>query len=525
MNTTRSLLLVLLVATVISAQDTRKRVLINEVQKAPRILAEAAMRIEIDTSTSDNNFKSGNALVNKYIFAKKLIIRAAAYYKSALKVINPTTTISFAEFDTIHPDRKVPGRNNVNADLFVVFNAYNDDKSTTAASAAPISQDSTTGRTIVGDFNVNLVSINPTKANELNHFGTFVHEFYHIIVFNDQLFSRYIDGSGNVIGKSTIIGSFTGGSKTFNTYKGTNVLTFAKTYLGDTSLTEILLENGGGSGSAGSHWEYMYFPTDFMSPIDTIPSILSKLSLLMAKDSGWYNIDETFTEEMTYAKGVGSGFMTGNCPAASVKGFCASGDNGKAMCSPDYTYKARCYTDITYSDGCYFLQGDYYCNVDDVAYYKSQNKIDDTFEVLGDSSRCADLTFNSEQRASCGTATCASNVITWNFKNGASCSCTVAQQGTTGTCTGYTGSINCPADVAGFCNTLSARCPKDCSGKGFCLGGSGTRTCFCMYGYGGTDCSTNNPNEPDLTPIQGSGNSMIYGLALSLVLSIMLVLF
>jgi len=505
MRTTHTLLLLLAFTAGLFATTQRKRVLICEVQKAPRILAEAAMRIEIDSSWSDRNYKTTNPLVGKYLFAKKLLLRAISYYKKVLLVINPTSTISFGSFDTMYPDRTHPGQSGVAADLYVVYNAYNDDRSSDAASAAALIQDSKTGRTIVGDFNVNLIAINPTKANELNHFGTFVHEFYHIVVFGDDLFEKFIDISGNLIGKANLVGSVTLASKTFSTYKGNNVLAFARTYLSDPGLSQILLENGGGEGSAGSHWEYMYFPTDFMSPIDTIPSVLSKLSLMMAKDSGWYNIDETFTENMTYGKNAGANFMSGNCPPATLAGFCAAADKDKAMCSPDYTMKTRCYSDQTFSDGCYFLSGDYYCTVDDAPYYKTQNKIDETFEVLGDSSRCADITFNNEKRASCGTATCTSNVITWNFKNGASCSCSVANQGTSVACVGFSGQVKCPADVAGFCSLLSLRCPKDCSGRGFCLGGSGTKTCFCMYGYAGLDCSGSNPDEPELKALQGTG--------------------
>ena len=44
--------------------------------------------------------------------------------------------------------------------------------------------------------------------------------------------------------------------------------------------------------------------------------------------------------------------------------------------------------------------------------------------------------------------------------------------------------LKCP-NVELFCSYFSRRCPKDCSGNGYCLA---DQNCFCLNGFSGEDC-------------------------------------
>lgn len=263
------------------------------------------------------------------------------------------------------------------------------------------------------------------------------------------------------------------------------------------------MENDGGSGSAGSHWEHMYFPTDFMSPIDTTPSLHSQLSFSMALDSGWFEVDMDKTEQLEYAKGAGANFMSGSCPSASIAGFCAASDQGISFCPPDFRYKAKCYTDTTYSESCHFLFADIICSVDDPTY--SADKYDSSFETLGADSKCAMVKktgSESSATAYCAKASCSSNTLTYTFKNSLSCVCSSANAGTEVACSSGSSKIVCPSStqISDICNRLQTtnKCPDDCTGNGLCLGKvGGTRSCFCLYGFKGTNCAESNPEETD----------------------------
>jgi hypothetical protein len=488
------LVLVLVSCGVLAQTDSFKA------KQSRRNLQSAAMRIFVDYEAADTQWKA-DALVDKYVFAKKLMKKTVDFYTVFLKVKYPKDTYTIPD---VPGDGFTVKAKTMSYDLHTYFKVYNKNDNGFAA-AAPLHKDAETGRTLVGYFELNLNAISPSKANMINHFGTFVHEFYHILVFNNELYEHFINADKTKIGRANLITeSITLGGKARMGYKGTSVLTFAKSHLNDQSITNIIMENDGGSGSAGSHWEHMYFPTDFMSPIDTTPSLHSELSFSMAVDSGWFEVDVTKTEQLEYGKNAGANFMSGSCPTANSAGFCAAADLGKSFCPPDSRYKAKCYTDSTYSENCHFLFADIICSVDDSTY--TADKYDSSFETLGADSKCAMVKkagTESSATAYCAKASCDNaNVLTYTFKNSLTCACSAANQGQEVSCGSGSSKIVCPtsAQITDICTRLQTanKCPDDCSGNGLCLGKvGGSRTCFCLYGFKGTNCAESNPEETD----------------------------
>lgn len=450
-----------------------------------------SMRIWVDYADSDNQWKD-NALKDKYFFSKKIMERTKIYYSSVLNVKNRKDSYTWPDIKMT--DTKTVSGRTVNYDLWTYFYVYNKDN-TNFAAASPHHYDDTTGRPIVGYFELNLNAISGTKnLDAIQYMNTFVHEFYHILVFNSELFDKFRDDSNKVIGKDNLVGSVTLGGKSRQTYKGTNVLSWAKTYLNYNSLTYLVLENDGGGGSAGSHWEHRYWSTEYMSPIDTRPGILSALSLRMALDSGWFTLNEKYIEELEYGKSAGADIQTDSCPTSSLRGFCTT--TNEISCGPDWGYKARCYTDSTYSEGCNFKWADVFCSVPDGEY---GSNLDATYDNLGDTSRCVITTpQGGSAKPICAKTTCTgTTAVKYTFKNGKTCDC----NGGAASCTDATVTVTCPSssEISDLCTRLqdANRCPGDCSGKGLCLGPNGSKNCFCIYGWTGNDCNTASTTETD----------------------------
>jgi Leishmanolysin len=85
-------------------------------------------------------------------------------------------------------------------------------------------------------------------------------------------------------------GTATYGGQTYTQLILPGLVDYAKTFYGCTTLTGVPLEDDGGSGSAGSHWEKEYFPDEFMNPVIENPDTISYFSFLFLKETGWYTL-------------------------------------------------------------------------------------------------------------------------------------------------------------------------------------------------------------------------------------------
>lgn len=494
----------------------------GEVSEAKRrILAPAYgnMRIYVDFTAADKIYGVPTSNWSSlYVASKQNVIQASIFHSLVHNIINPTPTITFADISdkSTGTTFAVKGQT-VPYDLYVMFLVFVNDSDTTLAWAASAETNTTTGRPISGKFALNMAKVKPGAYGNILGFGTYVHEFYHILAMNSPLYPTYIDANGQALGDA-IIGTTTILTKPGTTFKGANTVQYVKTYLNDPSVTDVPFEvanAAAGGGSAGAHWEYIYWPSDFMSSTDTVPNLYTNLSWSMSRDTGWYTVNWQFAADPLYGKGV-TGFQSGSCPTASAPGFCASTDSGNELCGLDYTYKGSCGQNDPYSLTCYFLKGSVDCTVNDSSFLKNTNsfgaRFDLAFETYGAGSRCGLLTISGNTQAQCGLASCDANgAATWQYQ-GVSCTCSsTATAGTAGTCTNSSISIKCPL-VSDFCNTLKPgnRCPNDCSSRGVCVGPLGNRQCFCMYGYTGYNCNTTNPSQGPVSgsaPPNGASNS------------------
>lgn len=88
---------------------------------------------------------------------------------------------------------------------------------------------------------------------------------------------------------------------------------------------------------------------------DSLDARLSVISLAVAADSGWYDVDFSRADPYGWAKNKGCTIFTGKCVPEAISEFCAF--PGIKGCSDDFTYinictnsrrRRRCFIDLNY---------------------------------------------------------------------------------------------------------------------------------------------------------------------------------
>lgn len=97
-----------------------------------------------------------------------------------------------------------------------------------------------------------------------------------------------------------------------------------------------------------SHWERFVFGDEMMTATDVVEAKTTKMTLAVAKDSGWYDVDLETAEMGFWAKGDGCGALDKSCPTESVTEFCSSLD--KFACSDNHVYTTVCQTSSYHSN-------------------------------------------------------------------------------------------------------------------------------------------------------------------------------
>lgn len=108
----------------------------------------------------------------------------------------------------------------------------------------------------------------------------------------------------------------------------------------------IELEDYGGSGTAGSHWEKRILHNEYMTGIASRNPVYSKFTLALFEDMGYYKVNWTVAEPLKFGKGKGCTFVLKQCNMWSSYSdyWCTT-----QTCSYDLKDKSSCLLK-TYSD-------------------------------------------------------------------------------------------------------------------------------------------------------------------------------
>lgn len=133
---------------------------------------------------------------------------------------------------------------------------------------------------------------------------------------------------------------------------------YAKEYFGCDSIKGIPLENGGSSGSAGSHWEKTVFPSEVMNPQVASPMRISEFTMKAFEDMGFYKTDSG-AQLYNYLKGSGCKHIVGNECTGESSEYCSNEEWGHDHCYTNNMMKGSCGKSSTFVPKCSYLEPKY----------------------------------------------------------------------------------------------------------------------------------------------------------------------
>lgn len=114
-------------------------------------------------------------------------------------------------------------------------------------------------------------------------------------------------------------------------------------------INKVPMENNGQIGSQGGHLERTIFGDETMVAEDTKDAKFTKISLSIALDSGWYQVDLSKGEHYFWGKNEGCDFIQDHCSVVSADEFCSE-DTGH-VCSDNFMYRSQCQK-TSFTDDC-----------------------------------------------------------------------------------------------------------------------------------------------------------------------------
>ena len=210
----------------------------------------------------------------------------------------------------------------------IIFPKFDDLGNEVLAAAAPCITNNDF-RPIAGILYLNSKLNFGVKNTNLYMKNLLLHEISHILGFHPYFFT--------VLEMSSVEGSMS-----YITSK--KVRDKAREHFGCTTLSGIPLENQGGEGSVGSHWESRHMLGDYMISTDYPEQAISDITLALFEDTGFYKVNYYSGGLFKFGKNKGCSFINKKCVINEVPSFdefCVNKDEPK--CGSSRTVKSRCY--------------------------------------------------------------------------------------------------------------------------------------------------------------------------------------
>ena len=274
-----------------------------------RNLDASSIRIYVDYEVLEKSIES--SVLDKFKEAFNLAITAFGQYLTVKK----TDTYSFtkdiidgykADFSGSDVPKLIANSLDWEGDIFLVPVIDPSLDEGVDAAAYPLALDKNTNRPILGCVCLG-THYNFSQGNYIRFLGMLLlHEISHVLAFNEQLYEYFVD-----VTNPTIEEIVNGATRTL--LATPKVLKYAKDHFGCQSLTGVELENQGGEGSAGSHWEARIMLGDYMISTDYPELVVSDITLAVFEDSGWYGVNYYTGGLFKTGKGEGCNFLQRKC--------------------------------------------------------------------------------------------------------------------------------------------------------------------------------------------------------------------
>ena len=186
-----------------------------------------------------------------------------------------------------------------------IFGTITDLPISTLATASARVYQSGNGQPYIGVVTINK-NIDYSKPNSDLYFKSIlVHEFTHILGFSRFFFETYYHNIYTAEDKYGINRIYLNSSK---------LLAVAKKYFNCNDIQGVELEDQGGEGTAGSHWEARILLGEYMNGFAyTEEQVISEFTLAVLEDSGYYKANYYTGGLMRYGKHKGCAFLKDKC--------------------------------------------------------------------------------------------------------------------------------------------------------------------------------------------------------------------
>jgi hypothetical protein len=298
--------------------DTRLR----EIKESEDDSTEEEVEYEPIRIFLDTEFIENQTQINKTLKTKSLNILKSAIdllqqivmvkRETAKLVFNSSTIFNSCDNITISNDLAKGKGTGVEADLILLAKFTDNELGTNVQAAATYcALDPDSHRPLVGYVLINSSLDLTTMGNSEEYLKLlFIHEITHVLVFHPNLWTSHYVPVRN--------GENYTKTKEINGIKRTlisspYVLEAAKKHFGCSKIEGIELENQGGTGTSGSHWESRVMLGDLMIGFDYSEIYLSEITLGLFNDSGWYKVNDYTGGLFRHGKNQKCDFLEDKC--------------------------------------------------------------------------------------------------------------------------------------------------------------------------------------------------------------------
>ena len=252
----------------------------------------------------------------------------------------------------IPSDLKATGFDGTNADV-IMFVTARPTSTGVLGWATSCLTTSPTNRPVAGHLNLSPQLIAESFAEKI---GVTKHESLHALGFSEIFFGGFYDAnttslfneeSVRVLQEKTFVDSEQQEQIiTISKLITPTVLEVARKYYNCPTLDGVRLEEGGGDGTAGSHWEKNIMYNELMVGSVGGELVLSSFTLAFLEDSGWYKANFSHAGRLLWGRSMGCEMADGRCENWSkanknrVGYYCTQ--NNAPSCSFDLKFKGSC---------------------------------------------------------------------------------------------------------------------------------------------------------------------------------------
>ena len=208
-----------------------------------------------------------------------------------------------------------------------------------AAAGGACETDTKSGRPVAGAINLcpgRVAALSSADAWSADALLTdFLHEMMHVLAFSEGLYRFFpSEGAGIVEGPDGAL-----------LVSSPAVLSVARQHFACPTLRGVPLETEGGSGTARTHWRLRVLNGELM--VGTVLTgqrpRLSNFTLAFLQDTGWYAVNYSAAERLTWGAGAGCVFVTAaSCAELASTSFFCSSRAGAVSCTSDHQAVGSC---------------------------------------------------------------------------------------------------------------------------------------------------------------------------------------